>query len=107
MYQPHYINPLRQFGKLNLDLILEDDEGVLPPRRISKSFDEKITDEDLARCGRLEIYNVLRELHPVREGDRQRDTEESETQDRTASLDTSVSIDKSSRDGGRVVIEPE
>lgn len=46
-YQAHYINPLIQFGFAEFDLIIEDDEGVLPPCRIHKTFKDTVTQAEL------------------------------------------------------------
>lgn len=47
MYTAHYINPLEQFGKIGYDLILVDDENILPELRISKNFDVSVTLEQM------------------------------------------------------------
>ena len=49
MYRATYINPLKQFGHLELTLIVTDDEGVLPNLRIDKKFPDSVTDEELAQ----------------------------------------------------------
>lgn len=59
MYKAHYINPLKQNGAQEYDLLIEDDEGILPPARVSKSFKEGITERELEAAANQEIQNVI------------------------------------------------
>ena len=59
MYQAHYINPLKQLGQISFDLILTDDEGVLPEVRVSKSFPDDITEDDLIQHANTAIASLL------------------------------------------------
>ncbi len=49
-YTAMYINPLVQFGVVNLTLILSDTDGTMPGVRMDKKFrdPEQITEVDLA-----------------------------------------------------------
>lgn len=60
-YNAKYINPLVQFGSVNLTLILEDDEGIMPPVRIDKKFREaeQITEEGLKAEADKEIARAI------------------------------------------------
>lgn len=58
-YTFEYINPLIQFEKLNVELILVDDEGILPPVRQWMTFSNKISENDLIKAGDSFIVNFL------------------------------------------------
>lgn len=49
-YQAVYINPLVQFGAVNLTLVLSNTEGIMPNVRVDKKFryPEQVTAEGLA-----------------------------------------------------------
>lgn len=59
MYQPAFINPHKQFGKQNYELILTDDVGVLPTIRQWMSFPEGIKDTELFKKAEEYITHVL------------------------------------------------
>lgn len=61
MYQAHYINPLIQFGRLELDLILEDDTGTYPPIRNHKSFTLPVVEADLKNAANYDISAFLQD----------------------------------------------
>ncbi len=61
MYKARFINPLKQFGKQNYELILTDDEGVLPPIRQWCKFSDKVTDDELIEFADSYIKQYLNE----------------------------------------------
>lgn len=63
-YQATYINPLVQFGSINLTLLLEDDAGVYPPARVEKKFryPEQVTEAGLLAEAQKEIDRLVYEF---------------------------------------------
>lgn len=59
MYQPAFINPHKQFGKQNYELVLTDDAGVLPTIRQWMSFPEDVKDSELFEAAEDYITHVL------------------------------------------------
>lgn len=47
MYTARFINPLKQFGKLNVELILSDPDGVLPGMRQWMKFPDDVTGDTM------------------------------------------------------------
>lgn len=47
MYQATYINPIYQLGRIEYELLLVDDAGILPDQRIPKSFPDTSTQTEL------------------------------------------------------------
>lgn len=72
-YQAIYINPLVQFGAVNITLILTDTDGIMPSVRMDKKFryPEQATEEGLATEAQKTIYWAVAEyeksLLPVEE----------------------------------------
>ena len=60
-YQAHYINPLRQFGKISYDLILSDPDGILPSVRQNMQFPKDVLDIDLIEAAENFTDQVLSE----------------------------------------------
>jgi len=60
-YQASFINPLVQFGKRTVELLLVDDAGVLPTIRQWRDFPAAITAQELVTAGQAAITAVLQE----------------------------------------------
>jgi len=62
MYTARYINPLKQFGKLNTELILTDPEGVLPDVRQWTKFPDTTTDQKMLTQAENIAKSFVKEL---------------------------------------------
>jgi len=47
MYKGHLINPLIQFGRMEFDLLFEDEDGILPAQRTVISFPDTATENEI------------------------------------------------------------
>lgn len=61
MYKAKFINPYhdKKSKKRHYTLIMVDDAGILPPLRIEKAFDEKLTDDELKQECEREVLNQI------------------------------------------------
>lgn len=88
MYKARLINPLKQFGKLNLELILEDEAGVLPFVRQWCKFPDTVTDQQI-----LEYTEKIIDIHVAQEQAKENATDEVKAVPKQVQL-ADISIDK-------------